>query len=74
MVRSEIGVHLSRVHVNRLQAFDDYVNKTGNPLDGVFPDSRRIIQSIIDVKKRKVKRIFKIKVVFSNTPVWIDEE
>lgn len=74
MVRSEIGGHLARVHVNRLRAFDDDVNETGDPLDGVFPDSRRIIQSIIDVKARKDKRKFKVKAVFSNTPVWIDEE
>ena len=53
IVRSEIGVYLAGVHVNQIQAFDEYFNETGDPLDGLFPKSERTVQSIIDVKRQR---------------------
>ena len=39
IVRSEIGYEVARVHMNRLRRIDGEVRETGDPLDGIFPDS-----------------------------------
>ncbi|KAJ8903237.1 hypothetical protein NDN08_004347 [Rhodosorus marinus] len=35
---------IARVHVNRLRAWDERFEETGDPRDGVFPDSRRLLR------------------------------
>lgn len=46
MVRSEVGGLVARVRVNRLARMDESVYEPLVPREGVFPDSRRLIQSL----------------------------
>ena len=74
IVRSEIGYEVARVHVNRLRRIDEEVRETGDPLDGIFPDSRRIIQDIVTVKRKSGKRWFKINGKLRTGAEWVREE
>jgi len=40
-VRSEVGGKIARFHVNRLRKIGDGAMETGDPDDGMFPDSLR---------------------------------
>jgi len=73
IVKSEVGLDVARVHVNRLQKYDEDICETGDPIDGVFPDSRRIIKSIIGEKIRDGKRWFKVKHTYANGAEWVSE-
>jgi len=59
--------------VNRLRAFDENVHETSDALDGVFPDSRRLIKSITGDKRVKGTTFFKVKRIYSRGSDWVSE-
>jgi len=73
MLRSESTHQSARVHVNRLRAFDENVHETSDALDGVFPDSRRLIKSITGDKRVKGTTFFKVKRIYSRGSDWVSE-
>jgi len=74
LLRSESDHRLARVHVNRLRAFDENLKETNDALDGVFPDSRRLIRNISADKKVRGKKFFKIKRAYSRREEWVPED
>lgn len=43
-LRSEVGIRYVGVHANRLKKTKDFLVMTGNPIDGVYPESVQILQ------------------------------
>lgn len=50
------------------------IQNIGEPVDGIFPDSRRIIKSIHAEKKTNGKRIFPVEGIFGTGKYWIPEQ
>jgi hypothetical protein len=52
VLRSEIEGKSARVHVNRLRkiAGDEDLAETGDPLTGMWPDSRRILSAVLETR------------------------
>jgi hypothetical protein len=56
-----IGGKRARAHVNRLRHFDVVKHReTGDPVEGMWPDSRRILQGIMAEREDK-PGIFKVR-------------
>jgi hypothetical protein len=53
VLRSEIEGKSARVHVNRLRkiAEDEDLAETGDPITGIWPDSRRILRAVLDTRR-----------------------
>jgi hypothetical protein len=53
VLRSEIEGKSARVHVNRLRkiAKDEDLAETGDPLTGMWPDSRRILSAVLETRE-----------------------
>ena len=73
MVRAERGGEVARVHVNRLQKFEDDIIETDDALGGVFPDTRRLICAIVGSKVFGSTRKFKVKFSYVPGTRWVDE-
>eukprot|EP00171_Calliarthron_tuberculosum_P012597 IDg12597t1 len=52
-LKSEVGDLIARVHANRLRKIDKNAVETGQPEDGVFPDSLRILRKIAGEELRQ---------------------
>jgi len=61
ILKSEVGEKTARVHVNRLRRFSEDFEETGDPIGGVFPDTRRILKSIKKRTQRQSGRWYKVK-------------
>ena len=78
-LRSEIGNKVARVHVNRLRRIGDLAVETGDPVDGVFPDSMRILKKITATENRlnaetgEDERWFKVQIGGRKSPRWTKE-
>eukprot|EP00171_Calliarthron_tuberculosum_P023167 IDg23167t1 len=73
ILKSEVGNKTARSHVNRLRHFNEQHIETGNPIGGVFPDSRRILKSIIEVQSRSDGRYFKVRSAGRTGTKWVRE-
>lgn len=69
---SEIGNRRARVHVNRLKriAEDEDIRDTGDPQQGVWPDARRIIRSILGHRGEGSTLEYKLTSRGRNGYVW----
>lgn len=72
MVEAEKGTEISRVHVNRLKSFSDDIKESQLAIGGVFPDSKRIIRSILSDRKHNGIRQFKVNLSFDRGHHWIN--
>lgn len=50
VTESEVGNRIVRAHANRLWRIRGSVRETGEPSDGVFPDSLRSFEDISDAE------------------------
>ena len=73
ILRSEVGQKIARVHVNRLRRFDESFQETGEPTEGVFPDTRRIIKTILKTEDREDGRYFKVRSASRTGVKWVKE-
>ena len=73
VLTSEIESRVARAHVNRLRKLDPEVSETGDPRDGVFPDSRRLIRMISDDRVLHGRRQLKVRSRGRRGFVWKDE-
>jgi hypothetical protein len=62
---------ISRVHVNRLTRTEQDLKETQNPLEGLFPDSRRLLRNVLEYDASKKQ--FKIPSAGRRGHKWIDE-
>lgn len=78
LLRSEAGGRTARVHVNRMRNIGMYARETGDPKDGVFPDSLRLLAKICGVKEieglTETQRWFKVQLRGRQSPSWTNEE
>lgn len=78
-LKSEIGYKTVRVHAIRLRKIPPGVIETGEPEDGLFPDSLRILGRISGTQVRKNKatrqdeRHFKVRISGSRSSCWTPE-
>ena len=59
--------------MNRLRRFNPNFTETGEPIGGVFPDTRRIIKSILDSEEREDGRYFKVRAAGRSGTKWVKE-
>jgi hypothetical protein len=62
---------VSRVHVNRIARTDQDLKETQNPVEGLFPDSRRLLRKVLEYNA--IKKQFKIRSAGRRGYKWIDE-
>jgi Integrase zinc binding domain/Integrase core domain len=62
---------VSRVHVNRLTRTDQDLKETQNPVEGLFPDSRRLLRNVLEYDA--IKKQFKTRSAGRRGYKWIDE-
>jgi hypothetical protein len=62
---------VSRVHVNRLTRTDQDLKETQNPVEGLFPDSRRLLRNVLEYNP--IKKQFKIRSAGQRGYKWIAE-
>ena len=73
---AEVGDKVVRVHANRLRRISDRVMETGDPQDGMFPDSLRTLGRIAGTMRRKkvqtqeVERHFRVRISGSRATSW----
>ena len=74
ILKSEVEDKTARVHVNRLRRFNPDLKETGEPVGGVFPDTRRIIKSILDSEDREDGKYFKVRSAVRGGSKWVKEQ
>jgi hypothetical protein len=57
--------------VNRLPTTDQDLKETQNPVEGLFPDSRRLLRNVLEYDA--IKKQFKIRSAGRRGYKWIDE-
>ncbi len=78
-LRSEVGDRRARVHANRLRKINDAVVESGEPRDGVFPDSLRMLGKIRGAKESpcpetgELIRWFRVQVGGRRSRRWTKE-
>lgn len=65
MVRSEKVDESARVHVNRLRLLSPNMQEWQRASGGVFPDSKRILRSVIAERRKNGNREFKVSLLFN---------
>ena len=71
MVNTEKGEETARVHVNKLRAFSKDIRESQSATAGVFPDSKRIIRSVIAERNSNGQIEFEVHLSFSPGYQWI---
>jgi hypothetical protein len=74
VLRGELTGAEARSHVNRMARLDERLVEPEDPADGVFPDTRRYIRSIMDMREQDGLRKFKLKFRGRNGFKWVDEQ
>ena len=78
-LRAEVGDKVVRVHANRLRRIPEGVVETGDPQDGMFPDSLRTLSRIAGTQTRRnqstgeIERHFKVRISGSRSTCWTPE-
>lgn len=77
-LKSEVGDKVTRAHANRLRKIRDEIVETGEPRDGVFPDSLRMLGRISAVKtvldsSGGARRLFKVSMRGKGNSSWTPE-
>lgn len=77
-LKSEMGSKIVRVHANRLRRIPDGVIESGDPEDGMFPDSLRVLERISGTQTRENKegqeeRHFKVRIAGQRGANWTAE-
>jgi hypothetical protein len=62
---------VSRVHVNRLTRTHRDLKETQNPVEGLFPDSQRLLRNVLEYNA--IKKQIKIRSAGRRGYKWIDE-
>ena len=73
ILKSEVEGLTARAHVNRLRRFSEDLKETGDPISGVFPDTRRIIKLIMEVEDREDGKYYKIRAARRSGSKWLKE-
>ncbi len=78
-IKSEVGNRVARVHANRLRKIDQGAVESGEPRDGAFPDSLRILGKIRGMKWDRCKdtgrmlRWFRVQIGGRRSRRWTKE-
>lgn len=77
---SDAGIRQMRAHANRLSTLHDLIVQSNEPVDGVFPDSVRMLSKITESMIVKVKdgdgtqRWFKVQIGERRLSHWTLEK
>jgi Integrase core domain len=74
MLRAESDHRIARVHVNRMRRWSSQAAEDArDPKAGLWPDSRRVVQSILDRREREGKLEYRIPKVGRRGSAWVSE-
>ena len=73
MVKGVVNGAIARTHVNRLRRASNMQAEIGDPTEGMFPDSFRILRNLLGASDKGKKREFKLRSVRMNGFMWIKE-
>ena len=73
IIKGVVNRAVARTHVNRLRRSSTMQAESEGPMKGMFPDSFRILRSILDSRGSKRERGFKLRSVGRNGFVWLPE-
>jgi hypothetical protein len=74
VLRGEMTGVEARSHVKRSAQMDERLVEPEGAANGVFPDTRRYIRSIMDMREQDGVRKFKLKFRGRNRFKWVDEQ
>jgi hypothetical protein len=74
MLRAESDHRVARVHVNRMRRWSSLAAEDArDPRAGLWPDSRRVVRSIIERRERSGKFEYRIPRVGRRGSTWVTE-
>ena len=73
IIKGVVNGAIARTHVNRLRRSSTMQAESEDPMEGMFPDSFRILRSLLDSRGSGQEREFKLKSVGRNGYVWLPE-
>ena len=73
IIKGVVNGAIARTHVNRLRRSSTMQAESEDPMEGMFPDSFRILRSLLDSRGSGQEREFKLRSVGRNGYVWLPE-
>lgn len=73
MLKGVVNGAVARTHVNRLRRSSKMQAESEDPMEGMFPDSFRVLRNLLDSRGEGKEREFKLKSAGRNGYVWLNE-